>query len=169
MVWVLSLTFLFILPLIFWLRKEKHMLQKVTMNRILWLDTTLWFLILVCGARIRHYDGYFLLSCTCRPWPTYRPLQEVVPGDRRIAWPAGDKELSPDINDPIQPTAANAFVHVIMTLRKTFIQDSVLMMELYPLPSHGQPSIFSDPAFLSLKSQVNIIALECGSMLTLIC
>jgi hypothetical protein len=42
------------------------------------------------------------------------------------------KELVPYNNDPIQPTiAANAFVQVIMMLRKTFIQDSVLMMELH--------------------------------------
>ncbi|SAL98469.1 hypothetical protein [Absidia glauca] len=41
------------------------------------------------------------------------------------------KELSP--GDPIQPTVAeNAFVQVIMMFRKTFIQDSVLMMELHP-------------------------------------
>ncbi|SAL98378.1 hypothetical protein [Absidia glauca] len=38
------------------------------------------------------------------------------------------KELSP--GDPIQPTVAeNAFIQVIMMFRKTFIQDSVLMME----------------------------------------
>ncbi|SAL98767.1 hypothetical protein [Absidia glauca] len=43
------------------------------------------------------------------------------------------KKLNPDNNDPIQPTvAANAFVPVIMMLRKTFVQDSVLMMELRP-------------------------------------
>ncbi|SAL99334.1 hypothetical protein [Absidia glauca] len=42
-------------------------------------------------------------------------------------------ELSPDNNDPIQPiVAANEFVQVIMMLRTTFIQDSVLMMELRP-------------------------------------
>ncbi|SAM09663.1 hypothetical protein [Absidia glauca] len=36
------------------------------------------------------------------------------------------EELSPGNNDPIQPAvAANAFVHVIMILRKTFIQNSV--------------------------------------------
>jgi hypothetical protein len=51
--------------------------------------------------------------------------------DRRAA-----KKLSPDNNDPIQPNiAANAFVQVIMVLRKTFIQDSVLMMELPPANS----------------------------------
>ncbi|SAL97937.1 hypothetical protein [Absidia glauca] len=39
--------------------------------------------------------------------------------------------------DPIQPTVAeNAFVQVVMMFRKTFIQDSVLMMELHPLLSH---------------------------------
>jgi hypothetical protein len=41
------------------------------------------------------------------------------------------KELSP--GDSIQPTVVeNAFVQVIMKLRKTFIQDSVLMIELHP-------------------------------------
>ncbi|SAM00208.1 hypothetical protein [Absidia glauca] len=44
------------------------------------------------------------------------------------------KELSSDKNDPIQPTiAANAFLQVIMILRKTFMQGSVLMLELHPL------------------------------------
>jgi hypothetical protein len=43
------------------------------------------------------------------------------------------KELSPDNDDSIQTAvAANAFVQVIMMLRKTFIQDSVLIMELRP-------------------------------------
>jgi hypothetical protein len=51
------------------------------------------------------------------------------------------KELSPD--DPLQPTAAaSIFVQVIVMLRKAFIQDSVLMVELHPL---WQPSIFSHP------------------------
>jgi hypothetical protein len=36
----------------------------------------------------------------------------------------------------------------------------------YPIWQH---SIFSDPAYLSIKMQVHIIALECSSMLTLIC
>jgi hypothetical protein len=41
------------------------------------------------------------------------------------------KELSPDNNDSIQSTvAANGFLQVIMKLRRTFIQGSVLMMEL---------------------------------------
>ncbi|SAL96010.1 hypothetical protein, partial, partial [Absidia glauca] len=46
------------------------------------------------------------------------------------------KELSP--GDPIQPIdAENAFVQVIMMFRKTFIQDSVLMMELHPCYPFG--------------------------------
>jgi hypothetical protein len=41
------------------------------------------------------------------------------------------KELSPD--NPIQSIVAeNAFVQVIMMFRKTFIQDSVLMMDFPP-------------------------------------
>jgi hypothetical protein len=73
-----------------------------------------------------------LLSCTCHP------PQEIVPGDRRMALQTGGKKkkkkLSPDNNDSIQPiVAANAFVQVIMMLRKTFIQYTVLMMmELRP-------------------------------------
>jgi hypothetical protein len=43
------------------------------------------------------------------------------------------KEPSPDNNNSIQSiVAANAFLQVIMVLRKTFTQDSVLMMELRP-------------------------------------
>ncbi|SAM00849.1 hypothetical protein [Absidia glauca] len=60
------------------------------------------------------------------------------------------KELSP--GDPIQPTVAeNAFVQMIMTFRKTFIQDSVLMMEPHPYYPIWQHSIFSDPSYLSFK------------------
>jgi hypothetical protein len=36
-----------------------------------------------------------LLSCTRRPWPTYLPLQEVVPGDRRMSWPTDGKRTQP--------------------------------------------------------------------------
>ncbi|SAM07840.1 hypothetical protein [Absidia glauca] len=54
--------------------------------------------------------------------------------------------------DPIQPTVAeNAFVQVIMMFNKTFIQDSVLMVELHPRYPIWQHSIFSDPAWLSSK------------------
>ncbi|SAM00830.1 hypothetical protein [Absidia glauca] len=50
------------------------------------------------------------------------------------------KELSP--GNPIQPTVAeNAFAQVIMMFRKTFIQDSVLMMELHPCYPIWQHSI----------------------------
>ncbi|SAL95154.1 hypothetical protein, partial, partial [Absidia glauca] len=59
-------------------------------------------------------------------------------------------ELSP--GDPIQPAVAdNAFVQVIMMFRKTFIQDSVLMMELHSCYPIWQHSIFFDQAFLSFK------------------
>jgi hypothetical protein len=62
------------------------------------------------------------------------------------------KEPCPDNNDPIQPTvAANAFVQVIMMLRKTFIQDSVPVMELRPCHPTWQHSIFSDLAYFSFK------------------
>ncbi|SAL95499.1 hypothetical protein [Absidia glauca] len=70
------------------------------------------------------------------------------------------KKLSPDNNHLVQ---------VIMILRKTTIQDSVLMMELRLCHPIWQHSAFYDPAYLSFKSQVNILALECSSMLTLIC
>ncbi|SAM07582.1 hypothetical protein [Absidia glauca] len=54
--------------------------------------------------------------------------------------------------DPIQPTVAeNAFVQVILMFRKTFIQDSVLMMELHPCYPTWQHSDFSDPAYLSFR------------------
>ncbi|SAM01336.1 hypothetical protein [Absidia glauca] len=67
------------------------------------------------------------------------------------------KELSPDNNDPSQLTvAANAFVQVIMMLRKTFIQGSLLTMELHPCHPIWQRSIFSDPAYLSSKRSAAI-------------
>ncbi|SAM07031.1 hypothetical protein [Absidia glauca] len=91
-----------------------------------------------------------LLSCTCYPQPTYQPLQEVVPGDLRMTCRLAAKELSP--GDPIQPTVAeNAFVQVIMMFRKTFIQDSVLMMELHPCYPIWQHLIFSDPVYLPFE------------------
>ncbi|SAL94964.1 hypothetical protein [Absidia glauca] len=63
------------------------------------------------------------------------------------------------LDDPIQPTvAANAFVQVITMLRETFIQDSVLMMELHPCHPIWQHSVFSDPAYLPFKRKVHIIA-----------
>jgi hypothetical protein len=48
------------------------------------------------------------------------------------------KKPSPNNNNPIQPTVyANASVQVIVMLRKTFIQDLVLMMELRPFIPFG--------------------------------
>jgi hypothetical protein len=62
------------------------------------------------------------------------------------------KELTPVSNDPIPSTVpANEFLQVIMMLRKTFIQDSVLMMALHPCHAIWQRSIFSDRAYLSLE------------------
>ncbi|SAM06693.1 hypothetical protein [Absidia glauca] len=62
------------------------------------------------------------------------------------------KTLNTVNSDPILPTVAgNASVQVIMMLRKTFIQDSVLMMELRPYHPIWQHSILSDPTYLSLK------------------
>ncbi|SAL96197.1 hypothetical protein [Absidia glauca] len=61
--------------------------------------------------------------------------------------------------DPIQPMLAkNAFVQVIMMFRKTFIQNSVLMMELHPCYPIWQHSIFSDPAYLPFKR--NMLQIE---------
>jgi hypothetical protein len=63
-----------------------------------------------------------------------------------------EKKLSPDNNNPIQPTVVtNAFVQVIMMLRKTFKNDSVLMVKLRPCHFNWQHSIFSDSAYLSFK------------------
>jgi hypothetical protein len=101
---------------------------------------------------------------------TVKPMQKVVPANRRIAWTTGGKRLSPDNNDPIQTTvAANAFVQVIVMLRMAFVQDSVLIVEFHPCHPNCQHSIFPDPAYLSFKRQVNIIVLECSSILALIC
>jgi hypothetical protein len=58
---------------------------------------------------------------------------------------------------------------VIMMLSKAFIQDSVLVMELRPYHPVWQHSIFSDPAYLSFKRQVDIMVSECCKMLTLKC
>ncbi|SAM07301.1 hypothetical protein [Absidia glauca] len=59
-------------------------------------------------------------------------------------------QLSP--GNPIQPIVTeNAFVQVIMMIRKTFIQDSVIMMELHPCYPIWQHTISSYPAILSFK------------------
>jgi hypothetical protein len=70
------------------------------------------------------HQWLILSSCTCRLDPPTSLCKKLFPAidewhDRLAA-----KELSPDNNDPIQPTvSANAFLQVIMMLRKTFIQD----------------------------------------------
>jgi hypothetical protein len=61
------------------------------------------------------------------------------------------KELS--IGDPIQPTVAeNAFLQVIMMLRKTFIRDSVLMMELHSCLGNIQSSLIQPTCHSKSKS-----------------
>jgi hypothetical protein len=53
------------------------------------------------------------------------------------------KEPSPENNNPIQTTVAiNTFVQVILMLRKTLLQDSVLIMDLLPCRPIWQQSIF---------------------------
>ncbi|SAL97950.1 hypothetical protein [Absidia glauca] len=51
-------------------------------------------------------------------------------------WRQKNSALTTTILFNLHTVAANAFVQVVMMLRKTFIQDSVFMMELPPLPSH---------------------------------
>ncbi|SAL98036.1 hypothetical protein [Absidia glauca] len=102
------------------------------------------------------YGRFFYLACASLNPPTSL-CKKLFPAidewhDRLAA-----KELSS--GDPIKPTVAeNLFVQVIMMFRKTFIQDSVFMMELHPYYPIWQHSIFSDPAYLSFKRQVQIIA-----------
>ncbi|SAL98037.1 hypothetical protein [Absidia glauca] len=117
-----------------------------------------------CGSSARMagdvcfptYGQFFYLACASLN-PHTSLCKKLFPAidewhDRLAA-----KELSP--GDPIKPTVAeNLFVPVIMMFRKTFIQDSVLMMELHPYYPIWQHSIFSDPAYLSFKRQVQIIA-----------
>ncbi|SAM01446.1 hypothetical protein [Absidia glauca] len=72
--------------------------------------------------------------------------------DKRRISHQSSKSIKLSPGDPIRPTVAeNAFVQVIMMFRKTFIQDSMLMMELHPSYPIWQHSIFSDPAYLSFK------------------
>ncbi|SAM07024.1 hypothetical protein [Absidia glauca] len=60
-------------------------------------------------------------------------------GSNTTPWPMEqhNEKLSPDNNDPIQLTvAANAFVQVIMILRKTFYARLGVHDGTPPLPSH---------------------------------
>ncbi|SAM03669.1 hypothetical protein [Absidia glauca] len=82
------------------------------------------------------------------------PLTHLPASARRCSRRSANevaKELS--AGDSIQPTVAeNAFLQVIMVLRKTFIQDLVVMMELHPYYPIWQHSIFSDPTHLSFEA-----------------
>ncbi|SAL98258.1 hypothetical protein [Absidia glauca] len=97
-----------------------------------------------------HTYGRFFYIARAALDPSTSLCKKLFPAigewhDRLVA-----KELCP--GDPIQHTVAgNAFVQVIMMFRKTFIQDSVLMMELHLCYPIWQHSIFSDPAYLSFK------------------
>jgi hypothetical protein len=104
----------------------------------------------VIDGRLPH-QWSVLSSCPCRD-PAISLCKKLFPAidewDDRLA----AEELSPDNNDPIQPTVTgNAFVQVIMMLRKTFTQDSVPMMELHACHPISQHSIFSDSAYLLFK------------------
>jgi hypothetical protein len=100
---------------------------------------------------LSHNGRSFYLARTALDPPT-SPCKKLFPAidewhDRQAA-----KELSPDNSDPIQPTVStNANAQVIMMLRKTFIQDSVLMTELHLCHRIWQYSIFFDPSYLSFK------------------
>ncbi|SAM01826.1 hypothetical protein [Absidia glauca] len=111
------------------------------------------------SKRIRAINDRLPYICLCK-----KLFQEIGEWhDRLVA-----KELSP--GDPIQSTVAeNAFVHLIMMFRKTFIQGSVLMMELHPCYPIWQHSLFSDPAYLSFqRDMLQIEAHEHDPALTLL-
>ncbi|SAM03940.1 hypothetical protein [Absidia glauca] len=100
-------------------------------------------------ARFPTYSRFFYLARAVLNPPTSF-CKKLFPATGEWHDRLAAKELSP--GDPIQATVAeNAFVQVIMLFWKTFIQDSVLMMELHPCYSIWQHSIFSDPAYLSFK------------------
>ncbi|SAM01175.1 hypothetical protein [Absidia glauca] len=110
-----------------------------------------------CGSSARMaeiwcfptYGRFFYLARTALN-PPASLCKKLFPAIGEWHYRLAAKELSP--GDPTQPTVAeNAFVQVIMMFRKTFIQDSVLMMELHPCYPIWQHSIFSDPAYLPFK------------------
>ncbi|SAM08809.1 hypothetical protein [Absidia glauca] len=102
------------------------------------------------------YSRFFYIARTALNLPTSL-CKKLFPAIGELHDRLAAKELSP--GDPIQPTVAeNAVVQVIMMFRKTFIQDSVLMMKLHPCYPIWQHSIFSDPAYLSFKRKFHIIA-----------
>jgi hypothetical protein len=86
----------------------------------------------------------------------------MASSDQRMERPIGGKRTTPENNDPIWSNVAT-FVQVNMMLRKTFRQDSVLMMG----PANRQSSLIQ-PAF-RLKRQVNVIALSLWNVRDLLC
>jgi hypothetical protein len=85
--------------------------------------------------------------------PPTRLCEKLLPAIDEWHGRLAAKKLSPYGNDPIQVTVtANAFIQVIMMIKKTIIQDSGLTMEHRPCHPIWQHSIFSDPAYLSFKT-----------------
>ncbi|SAM06709.1 hypothetical protein [Absidia glauca] len=75
------------------------------------------------------YGRFFYLARTALNPPTSL-CKKLFPAISERHDRLAAKELSP--SDPIQSSLAeNAFVQVIMMFRKTFIQNSVLMVELH--------------------------------------
>ncbi|SAM07627.1 hypothetical protein [Absidia glauca] len=100
-------------------------------------------------AGFSAYGRFFYLACAALNPPSSL-CKKLFPAIGELH----DRLVAKEFNhgDPIQPTVAeNAFAQVIMVFRRTFIQDSVLMMELHPCYPIWQHSIFSDPAYLSFK------------------
>jgi hypothetical protein len=96
-------------------------------------------------------NRFFYFARTAPDHPTSL-CKKLIPSIDEWHYRLAAKQLKPDNNNPIQSTAAaNSFEQVIMTLRKTFTQDSALMMERHPCHPIWQHSVFSDPAYLSFK------------------
>ncbi|SAM07449.1 hypothetical protein [Absidia glauca] len=74
------------------------------------------------------------------------PLTHLPASARSCSW-----RLANDVTDWRRKNS------VITMFRKAFIQDSVLMMELHPCYLVWQHSIFSDPAYLSFKRDMQQI------------
>ncbi|SAM07438.1 hypothetical protein [Absidia glauca] len=101
----------------------------------------------VAGFPINGRSFYLARAALNPPTSLCKKLFPAI-GERHDRLAA--KELSP--GDLIHLNfAENAFIQVIVMFRNTFIQDSVLMMELHPCYPIWQYSIFSDPAYLSFK------------------
>jgi hypothetical protein len=94
--------------------------------------------------------SFYLARATVDPPPTL--CAQIFPeadmwNDRLMA-----KYQNPDNDDPIEATvAAGIFVDLMIMLRKSFLQDSVFMMQIQPAHPIWQHAIFSDPTYLEFK------------------